>query len=439
MYKFILAGLVPTLLLTGCTGGTGRETRTSTPQNDGTPQPPAAPPPPVAYALSTRGLPIEGNWKCDPVFVDINKDGAMDLVATLRLGSNGPHVWFGDGAGGWKSAATGLDIGQQVCGGGVAVGDVNNDGHLDIAVGDHCNGIFVFLGDGTGQWTRVTDGLHPDLGGRKPGEVSVGSECIALGDLNADGALDIAAGSIDEGGLYVFLGNGSGREWAELPRGQLPASGWVHRVAIADINGDHAMDIAATMHNGPRVFLGDAAGNFRPASIGLPPEPMIQGLYTGLALGDLNEDGRVDLATANWVDGPEVYLQQADGSWLKAGKVFAEMTGGAVGVAMGDLDRDGHLDLVVSGRLRWNDLGNVYGVSLLRGDGSGGWTYVPNTGLPSTGMALNWGCAVADVNNDGVADVAVASGGITATVPNMREPNPVERLAVWTGQLVGRN
>ena len=216
----------------------------------------------------------------------------------------------------------------------------------------------------------------------------------------------------------------------------MPTDGWGNRVMLTDINADGVPDLVAAHSAGPRVWLGDGSGGWIPASDGLPT-PMLHGLYRGTAVGDVNEDGRLDIATANWVDGPEVYLQQLDGSWLKTPDVFPESVGGAVGLALGDADRDGHLDIVVSGRLT-QDVGFVYGVFFLHGDGRGGWRYVENSGLPRTGLAFTWGVTFGDVNGDGVLDLAAGSGGIVATDPRTTKPAIPTRLLVWCSEVVGK-
>jgi len=63
---------------------------------------------------------------------------------------------------------------------------------------------------------------------------------------------------------------------------------------------------------GPRVWRGDGKGHWQPYSQGLP-SPTAGGLYRGIAVGDVNEDGRLDIAAANTRNGPELYLQTKDG------------------------------------------------------------------------------------------------------------------------------
>lgn len=393
--------------------------------------------PAIGFALRAAGLPETGMWKCDPVFRDVNGDGLVDLAALPRLGY-GPRVWLGNGRGEWSESSNGLKYENKMrsCGGGLSVGDVNGDGHVDLAIADHCQGVFVYLGDGHGNWEAVVRELFPrPLVTRDSDKyLYVGAEDISMGDVNGDGFPDLIAGSSDDGGINLYLGDGTGRNWEWVSSG-LPTSGWANRVLFAEINGDGVIDVVASKSEGVRAWIGDGQGGFSAAFDGLPT-PIVRGLYTGIAVGDVNEDGLVDIAAANWVDGPEVYLQQGDGSWKKTPDVFPDMLGGASGLALGDIDGDGHEDLVISGRLT-QAVGYVYGVYLLRGDGRGGWVHASSYGLPETGLAFTFGVAVGDFDHDGTLDIAAGSGGIVATTPDRSEPIIPSRLLVWSTRLPG--
>ncbi len=390
---------------------------------------------PIHFQLMDSGLPTAGMWKCDPVVADVNGDGILDMAALPRLGF-GPRVWLGSAGGVWTESSIGLKSDKRSCGGGLAFGDLNGDGFPDLAVADHCQGIFTFLGDGTGRWKMTTHELHPPV--VQPGdskyELYLGAEDLDVGDVNGDGHLDLVAVAQDEGGISLYLGDGSASNWT-WTKTSMPATGYGNRVMFVDVNGDAHLDVVASLGVGPRVWLGDGAGQWKDASIGLP-SPVIEGLFHGIDVGDVNKDGRTDIAVANWVDGPEVYFQQSDGSWKKSSDVFPEMRGGAVGLALGDLDGDGRLDIVCSGRLTL-DGGYVRGVFALLNQGTSGWAYLPNCGLPSTGLAAMGGVAIADLDKDGIPDVVAGSGLIVETAPGPTQPVVPQRLPVWLGHRRG--
>jgi len=386
-------------------------------------------PSPVLASLCAEGLPTQGMWKSDPLIVDFNGDGHADLAALPRLGG-GPRVWLGDGTGSWRESSTGLAYGQRSCGGGLDSGDINGDGFPDLVVADHCQGIFVYLGDGTGGWKMVTRGLEPsDLPVRQGRErMYTGVEDLAVADFDGDGYPDIVAGGSDEGGINVYYGDGTGSNWTRDATG-LPSTKWSNRVVAADVNGDNRPDIVASYAPGPRVWLNNGDRSWREASKNLP-SPMVQGLYSGIGVGDINKDGRIDFVTANWVDGPEVYLQQSDGSWTKMPDVFPEMEGGSTGAALGDIDGDGNLDIVAAGRLKPTG-GVVRGVFLLLGDGTGAFRYVANSRLPSTGLFATPGVTISDINGDDLGDIAVGSGLIVESSGKPLVPVVEQRLLVW--------
>jgi hypothetical protein len=385
-------------------------------------------------------------WKSTPVFADINGDGFLDLAAIARLG-DGAHVWLGDGKGNWSDASEGLGV-PFSCGGGVAVGDINNDGHADLAVADHCAGVFVYLGDGHGHWKASTQELSPAISRRSDlaenDEIAAqGSEDLALGDVNEDGFLDLVVASTHEAGLSVYLGDGSGKSWKEADSTGLPTAehpepggsrpgrgeaGWANQVWLYDMNGDGYLDVVASYFSGPRVWLGDGKGHWRAGSEGLP-KPRLGGLFRGITVGDVNEDGRMDILVANAINGPEVFLQNEAGSWQSTPDVLPSISGGARAVALGDLNRDGHLDMVVGGRPSKATSDN--GLFILKGDGRGGWTELQNTGVFPTGLSTTWGITTGDVNKDGLLDFAVSTGG--ASKPK-QDKNALPLMQVWVNQ-----
>jgi hypothetical protein len=146
-------------------------------------------------------------------------------------------------------------------------------------------------------------------------------------------------------------------------------------------------------------------------------------------VGDVNEDGRMDILVANAINGPEVFLQNEAGSWQSTPDVLPSISGGARAVALGDLNRDGHLDMVVGGRPSKATSDN--GLFILKGDGRGGWTELQNTGVFPTGLSTTWGITTGDVNKDGLLDFAVSTGG--ASKPK-QDKNALPLMQVWVNQ-----
>lgn len=390
------------------------------------------------FTLAASGLPGAGMWKCTPVLADINRDGHLDILAINRLG-DGAHVWLGDGRGTWRDSSQGLAGDRTACGGGIAYGDLNRDGLIDLAVADHCSGVHVYLQQPDGSWQGVVKELYPPVneslaaeGDEESRIIFVGAEDIAVGDINEDGCLDIVAPASDQGGFGVYHGDCTGRQWNHRKTTGLPNldnpepddednAGWANRVILADINKDGHLDVLASYFKGPRVWLGDGRGNFTGASVGLP-EPMIGGLYRGLDFGDINGDGLLDLVAANDINGAEGYLQQPDGTWKSLGDLMPSLQNGAVGIALGDFTHSGQLDIVVAGRQE-KVRGNNYGLYLLQGDGKGHFQELKNTGLPAKGLSVTWGAAVGDINEDGLVDFIASTGGsVTGPEEGAKKP-----------------
>lgn len=397
-------------LVGGCAGKKGAEPEAPAAV---TASAPAAGLPGLSYSEFRNGLPNVQIWKSQIAFGDVNGDGLPDLGTVSRL-ADGPWIWVGDGKGNWKAFAEGLPR-EPFCGGGMEFADFDKDGKMDVAIGDHCKGVYAFLGDGQGNWKSASSGLP-----------TIGAEDVAVGDFDNDGCVDIASVAQGEEGVRAFRGDCKG-VWQESSQG-LSLTDWGNSIVMGDVNADGNLDIAAAYAAGPRVWLGDGKGSWTEASVGLPA-PEILGLYWGIALGDANGDGKLDVVSGSQMPpqpsgcgvagapvceggGVEVFLQQADGSWKSSNVGLQPMN--ALGVTFGDLNNDGHLDLIAVGKKALNEIGGVYGVFPYIGDGTGKWVLHSTTGLPNDGRERTWGVGVADVNRDGVLDIGVAFGDVVA-------------------------
>jgi hypothetical protein len=305
-------------------------------------------------------------------------------------------VLLGNGDGTFKTAQTFATGGSAPF--GVAVADVNGDGKPDLVVANQLsNTVGVLLGNGDGTFQAVqtfTTG---------PGPVAV-----AVADLNGDGKLDIVTTGNASPNVSVLLGNGNGtfqavQNWA------IPSE--AYGVAVADVNGDGKPDVIAANgggyhqpNNTVSVLLGNGDGSFTAAqTFAVGSEPM------GLAVADLNGDGRPDIVTANFNDDTvSVLLNTAAPPGTGTFGAATNFTGGPYqyGVAVGDVNGDGKPDLVTFSFSYTNST-----IRVLLGNGNGTFQAAQNI---ATGALGPTHVALADVNGDGKLDIVTTAYGINS-------------------------
>jgi len=282
-----------------------------------------------------------------------------------------------------------------------AVADVNGDGKPDIVVANSgSNTVGVLLGNGDGTFQPA---VTYDSGGVYPWSV-------AVADLNGDGAPDIVVvncnaecqgGEESTAGVLLNNGDGTFREVVTYDTGE---GGYAMGIAIADVNGDGKPDLVIANCGGcfgyeypgsVSVLLGNGDGTFQGAWTYLMWWP------SSVAVTDVNGDGRPDIvvATGGYVGEPGqvgVLLGNGDGTFQSAGSYDSS---GAFSVAVADLNGDGKPDIAVA------NLGsNTAGVLLGNGDGTfqSAVTYDSGGDYPSS-------IAVADVNGDSKPDLLIAN------------------------------
>jgi hypothetical protein len=270
-------------------------------------------------------LPSNATKSYSGSLADMTKSGHLDIV----LSNDAPDpklILVNDGKGHFTVGGTYGDPKWPTR--NAAVGDLNGDGYPDIAVANRESTSYVCYNDGK---------LHFKC---EPLRDAPSATSILIADIDGDGLNDVVLPCRDDCQSRVFFNRnlaGEGRAWG-------PAKASIRAVAVADLNGDGHLDIAACPEKlGCFVYFNDGKGNFGPGVQFQKPDA----LPYSMTSADLNGDGHPDLIVG-YVDAPGIiYYNDGSGKKFDA-HPFGDGKGAIYGMATGDLDGDGRLDLVAA-------------------------------------------------------------------------------------------
>jgi hypothetical protein len=376
----------------------------------------------AALLLVTLGLSscYNDNYCCVSVInvpnsiaiADVNGDGVPDLLvattanqgfydnpgfANVILNSKGSPGTFSPGV---HYPSTGYNPAS------IAVGDLTGAGALDLVIASITGNVSIYPPGSTPGTFQPAVNL---VTGGAPNQV-------VIADVDGDGAQDLVLADFSGSVIVLYQDPANPGQFSapvSMPTGLTTAS-----VAVADLNGDGAADIVATGYdssgnNGVVLVFYQLPAQRRtfmsPVSFPAGAGPQ------SVKVADMNGDGRPDLVVANFgpgtdgagIPGVSILLQDPGGSFLAPASY--QTAGGSLDVAVGDLNGDGKPDVAVAGLAPAPSAS----ISVLLQDAAHPGMLLAATTYPGFGQPL--GVAIGDLNGDGLADIAAADGS-SATV-----------------------
>lgn len=369
------------------------------------------------------GLPTSGQWRQGFELADMNQDGHLDLVhGPPRKGPPLPFIWLGDSHGKWQAweAASFPELPFDY--GDIAVADFNADGHLDLALAMHLTGFLVLTGDSKGGFESWSEGLNPESERSQPWTSRALTASDFNGDDRMDlAALGEGRQSAGQGqttpqdarGLAVFLNQGDGT-WQ---RTHNPAYLFGDDLVSADLNGDLAPDFVSASHTlrGRHILWQGATDEQTWTATelqALPKRSIVEAVQTT----DFDLDGDTDLLLGgmriigkDWHSEIAAYRLEKAGEYQRQELISSKGTDHVYSIAVGDLDGDGRIDLAAgTGKAElW----------LLRGVGGGSFARVQHALTSTTDNCRIYAIEMRDIDGDGKDELFATFSGEGIELP----------------------
>ena len=323
-----------------------------------------------------------------PLFVttaDVDNDNATDLVV-VNYGTNSVGILLGYGNGSFQPHTSYFTEYDSIPH-SLALGDFNNDNHLDIAVANYgTSNIGILLGYGDGTFANQT--TYTTLSNSHPSS-------LALGDFNHDHHLDIVVSNNGSGTMGIFFGHGNGTFEVQriypLDRHSHP-----EYITVADMNNDNELDVIIVDSINDRVHIvrGDGNGSFATLTA---YDALSESRPVSVGVAHFNNNNQSDIVVINYGTNNVLVLMDY---WTQPSARHVNYRAGPYKIgslAVGDFNSDHIPDIVFSSA---GDIIILNGLDLGRSI----------TTIHTSAAGIQDIC-IGDVNNDNWMDIITANGG----------------------------
>ncbi len=326
---------------------------------------------------------------------DLDNDGKPD-IAVVNVGAATVSVYRNIGVGGTISYAPKVDFitGSQPY--SVSLADYNGDGKLDLAVANYNSAtVSIFMN----TCTNGTISFSPKV----DFTTNSGPSNIISNDFDGDGKTDIATANGASTSISILRNNGALGIISFAPKVDFTTGTVPYVLSSGDIDGDGKVDIAVANHNSNSVSIYRNTCVSGTISFAPKVDFTTSTQPRGITIGDIDQDGKLDVAITNYGSNSLSILRNLSniGTISFAPKVDIATGTQPYSVSIADIDGDNKIDATVV-----NFGGNS--ISVLKNTSiSGSVNFAPKVDY-STGTQPR-GCAITDFDGDGKLDISIVN------------------------------